>query len=580
MGNLAATRVRGALWHPHWRALWLLGAIGAAEYLLPWGAAARAGSVVLAALLTGAFLWDSLRQLRRAAGLRAVLRARFLELALTGAALVLLASKVLVWVRILPGGPAVAGLEPVYRQYAGMFLVAAGLRLLVGEFPVRRILHRLELRPAQTVALGFAAAVLGGTLLLSLPLAVVELERVSLLEALFTATSAVTVTGLTVYDIGTFHTGFGQTVILGLIQLGGIGTMAASASLVVLAGRRLRLRATAALQESMDLQTLGQVAGQLRTILVVTLAAEGIGALLLLAAWAGHPAVPSPLSAALFHAVSAFCNAGFSTFTTSLVPFRDHAPTNVIVGTLIVLGGLGFPVLHSLAERVRRGGRGRLSLHARLALLTSGLLLLVGAAGFLLLERDGMLAGLPWPSRFLAAAFQSVTARTAGFNTVDTASLRPATLWILMLLMFIGGCPGSTAGGIKTTTAAAMGATLWGILRGRERVEVFGRTLPEDQVAKALAVVGVSAAAVAAATLGLLSLEGGEPLGLTFEAVSAFGTVGLSTGLTPELSPWGRLCVIAAMFIGRTGPLTLAFALAVGRARSRVRFPDEKIMIG
>jgi trk/ktr system potassium uptake protein len=571
------------LWRLHWRPLFFLGAIGAAEYLSPWRAAGRFAAVVLAAILTGQFLWDSARQFRRSAGLRAALRARFLELALTAAAFALLASQVFVWAQFLPDPAARQALEPVYRQYAATFLVVAGLRLLVGEFPVRRLLHRLELRPAQTVAMGFAFAILAGTLLLSLPPAVTSLEAVSMLNALFTATSSVTVTGLIVYDIGTFHTPLGQAIILCLIQLGGLGTMAASASLVILAGRRLRLRTAAALQESMDLQTVGQVTGQIRTIILTTLAAEGVGTVLLFLGWREHPAVGSALFAAVFHAVSAFCNAGFSIFSENLLPLRDHLPTNATVGGLIVLGGLGFPVIHGLQQMASQWIHGRrvvVSLHTRLALLSTGLLLAAGTAVVLLVEAQGVLAGLPWFSQFVSALFQSITARTAGFNTLDVGAMRPATLWLLMLLMFVGGCPGSTAGGIKTTTAAAMVATFWATLTGRDRVEAFRRTIPAEQVAKALAVVGVSAATVAAVTLGLLSTESGSPLALTFEAVSAFGTVGLSVGVTSGLSQWGKLFIAGAMFVGRTGPLTLGFALAVRERRSRVAYPAEKIMIG
>ncbi|MGE5848880.1 MAG: TrkH family potassium uptake protein [Candidatus Methylomirabilota bacterium] len=571
-------------WRPRWRPALVLAAIAAGEYLSPWRAAGRGAAVLLAAVLAGQFLWDSARQVRRATHLRTVLRARFLELALTTAALAFLLSKVYVWVRFLPDPAARAALEPVYRQYAGMFIVVAGLRLVVGEFPVRRILHRLELRPAQTVALGFALTILAGTVLLSLPPAVNHLESVSILNALFTATSAVTVTGLTVYDVGTFHTPLGQVVILGLIQLGGLGTMAASASLVVLAGRRLRLHSAAALQESMDVMTLGQVRSQIRTILLVTLIAEGIGTLLLLLAWWDHPAAGNAPFAALFHAVSAFCNAGFSTLPRGLIPFRDHWPTNLLMATLIVVGGLGFPVLYGLAHvirlRLRGQGGGRLSLHTRLALITTAALLIGGVVTVLVLEGDGELAGLYWPERLLAAGFQSVTARTAGFSTLEVGLLRPATLWVLMGLMFIGGSPGSTAGGIKTTTAATILTTLWATVQGKDRVEAFGRTIPGEQVAKALALVGISLGTMSLGTLALLAGQSGDPLGLTFEVVSAFGTVGLSTGVTPEITAWGKPLIMGLMFVGRTGPLTLGFALATREQRSRVIYPTEKIMIG
>jgi trk system potassium uptake protein TrkH len=233
-----------------------------------------------------------------------------------------------------------------------------------------------------------------------------------------------------------------------------------------------------------------------------------------------------------------------------------------------------------MAAQWIRGQRVVISLHTRLALLTTGLLLVAGAGAVFLVESGGVLAGLPWFSQLLAAVFQSVTARTAGFNTLDVGAMQPATLWLLMLLMFVGGCPGSTAGGIKTTTAAAMVAALRATLSGRDRVEAFRRTIPAEQVAKALAVVGVSMAVIAAVTLGLLGTEFDSPLALTFEAVSAFGTVGLSTGATSRLSDWGKLLVVGAMFVGRIGPLTLGFALAVRERRSRVVYPAEKIMIG
>lgn len=562
----------------------LLGAIVAAEYASPWRTVGRLAVLVLAAVLTAWFVAESLRHIRLAARVRAVLRARFLELLLTLAALALLASKTLVWAWELADPARGGGLDPAYRQYAAAFLIVAGLRMVAGEFPVRRILYRLELRPAQTVALGFAAAILAGTLLLSLPLSVVRLEELSLLDALFTATSAVTVTGLIVYDPGTFLTPFGQTVLLGLLQLGGLGTMAASASLVVLAGRRLRLRHAAALQEVMDLETVGYVRGLLKTIIGLTVAAEAAGWTALYLLWRGRPEIADPAFAALFHAVSAFCNAGFSTFRTSLALFRDDPATNAVFMTLIVLGGLGFPVAASLGRRARAAWRQeRLpppTLHARLALLTTGSLLAGGALVILALEWRGALAPLSWPSWALAAGFLSVTARTAGFNTVDTAALAPVTLWVLMMLMFVGGSPGGTAGGIKTTTAATVVATLWAIVRGRPRVEAFRRTIPEEQVAKALALVGIALTVAVVTVLLLLATQSEDPLALTFEAFSAFGNVGLSTGITPTLNTFGKAVIMAAMFVGRTGPLTLGFALAMRAARGRVTYPPEKIMIG
>jgi len=562
----------------------LLAAIAVVEYATPGGTAARLVVVGLAGVLTAGFVAQSVRHIRLAARVRAVVRTRLFELLLTLAALILLASKVAVWAREL-GDPATREvLDPAYHQYAAAFILVAGLRMVAGNLSVRRILHRLELRPAQTVALGFAGGALAGTLLLSLPLSVSRLEALSLLDALFTATSAVTVTGLIVYDPGTFHTSFGQGVLLALLQLGGLGTMAASASLVVLAGRRLRLQRAAALQESMDIQTLGHVRGVLKAIIGMTVVAEAAGWAALYLLWRGRPGIADPAFAALFHAVSAFCNAGFSIFPTGLVPFREDLGTNVVVATLIVFGGLGFPVLLSLGRLPREAWRRRqvplLTLHARLVLLTTGVLLAGGTLAVAALEWRGALAPLGWPWRPLAAGFLSVTARTAGFNTVETAALAPVTLFVLMILMFVGGSPGGTTGGIKTTTAATVVATLWAIVRGRPRVEAFRRTIPEEQVTKALALAGIALMTVLTVALALLATQEGDPLALTFEAVSAFGTVGLSAGATPALNGWGKAVIMAAMFVGRVGPLTLGFALAARAARGRVAYPAEKIMIG
>lgn len=535
-------------------------------------------------MLTTRFVVQSARHFRFAARVRSVLRTRFIELGLTAGALALLASKVAVWLQELADPATRQALDPVYRQYAAAFVIAAGLRVVVGDFNVRRVLHRLDLRPAQTVALGFAALVLAGTILLSLPFSVERLEELSLVDALFTATSAATVTGLIVHDPGTFYTAFGQGVLLLLIQLGGLGTMAASASLVVLAGRRLRLARAAELQESMDLETVGHVRSLLRTIVVMTAVAEGAGALVLWLLWRGREGIETPTFAAAFHAVSAFCNAGFSTFATSLTGFVGHVPTNAVFVVLIVAGGLGFPIMSEIwrfvFEHHHGASRPLFSLHARLGLVMTGGLLLVGTLAFLVLEWGGALASLGGATRVAGAGFLSVTARTAGFNTIATGALAPATLLLLMALMFVGGCPGSTAGGIKTTTAATVVATLWTSVRGRPRVEAFRRTIPDEQVAKALALVGISFATVAGAIVFLLATQAGDPLALTFEAVSAFGTVGLSTGVTPTLNLAGKAVIMALMFAGRTGPLTLAFALAARSRPAHVTYPSEKVMIG
>ncbi|MGH7299299.1 MAG: TrkH family potassium uptake protein, partial [Candidatus Rokuibacteriota bacterium] len=581
-------RARGVGWgqrlRRHFGPGMLLALIAAAEYGSPWRTGGRVATFALAAILTAGFIRQSLRHFRLAVKISAVVKSRTFELALSAAAIALLASKAVVWAREL-ADPALSGaLDAAYRQYAAAFLVVAALRVVAGDFSVRRLFYRLDLQPAQTVALGFGGAIVAGAILLSLPVSVSRIEDLSLLDALFTATSAVTVTGLAVYDPATALTATGQVILLVLIQLGGLGTMVVSASLVVLAGRRLRLHRATALREAMDVETVGQVRTQVKGILALTAACEAGGALLLFLLWRNRPEVEAPLSAALFHSVSAFCNAGFSVFSSNLAAFRDDAATCAVIAALIVVGGLGFPVLRGGLPRIAaialRRRAPRLSLHARLALLTTVLLLAAGTLGMLLLEWGGALAPLTWPARLSVASFLSVTARTAGFNTVPIADLTPAALWLLMLLMFIGGSPGSTAGGVKTTTAATMVASLRATLGGRPRVEALRRTIPDEQVAKALALVGVSAALVAGGGLALLATQAADASALAFEAVSAFGTVGLSLGVTPLLDNVGKAVLMVLMFAGRTGPLTLGFALAARRSDSGITYPNEKIMLG
>jgi trk system potassium uptake protein TrkH len=331
----------------------------------------------------------------------------------------------------------------------------------------------------------------------------------------------------------------------------------------------------------MDVDTVGHVRAAVASVLLGTLVLEALGALALYFAWRDLPVARSPFDA-VFHAVSAFCNAGFSLFPDGLMSMVALPGTTFIISLLVVLGGLGFPVLRELPGALPWPGRHRrrLSLHARLALSASAILLAGGMVGILVLEWRATLAPHPAPVQLMAALFHSVSARTAGFNTLDIAAMAPATLTLLMVLMFVGGSPGGTAGGIKTTTAAAMFLTLRSVLRGRPRVEVRHRTIPPADVHKALAVVGVSLAALTVGMLLLLASQPGAPVALMFEAVSAFATTGLSAGVTPQLGPGGKLIVMALMFVGRAGPMTLAFAVQARRRQVDLEFPEERITIG
>jgi trk system potassium uptake protein TrkH len=481
---------------------------------------------------------------------------------------------------------------PRLALYTTVFYTAALLKLVTRARRAVDFLAELDLRPSQTIVLSFVGAMVMGTLLLTLPQATITGVGTPLVDALFMATSAVCVTGLVVLDIGTQYTLFGQLVILSLIQAGGLGIMTFAALATAFAGRRLRIRDQVALQGALDAEAIGTIRQMIRAIFVSTFVLEGLGALALFARWQGD--APDPWQAAyraIFHAISAFCNAGFSLFADSLVRYAGDVTVVLTATSLILLGGLGFPLLANLSDLFRktpvfrfeasgrRWGR-RLTLHSKVALTVTALLLAAGMGLLLLLEWGNALAGRPLAERLLVVYFQAVTPRTAGFNTVPIASLAPASLSLLIVLMFIGGSPGSTAGGIKTTTVGVMAATLRAILRNRERVEVFERTIPQGLVNKAMAVTLVALAAVALAVFGLTLTESGPFISLAFEAVSAFGTVGLSMGITPTLTDAGKLIVTATMFVGRVGPLTLALALAERPAPAQVVYPSDRVMIG
>jgi trk system potassium uptake protein TrkH len=445
--------------------------------------------------------------------------------------------------------------------------------------------------PAQLLALSFAGAVALGTALLMTPAAATG-APLSFVDALFTATSATCVTGLTVVDTGTALTPFGQGVVLALIQLGGLGIMTYSSVFLLALGRRISFRGQALLEETLGRGERTPVRRLVRQVVVFTLAIEAAGALALTAAFAATLPLGEALYQGVFHAVSAFCNAGFSLQADSLTQYRASWPVNLAVLALVVLGGLGFLVLDDLQEGWAdwRGGRVvRLRLHSKVVLAGTAGLTAVGAVGIWLFERGNALAGLPRGEAFLACVFQAVTPRTAGFNTLEYASLTDTTLFLTILLMFVGASPGSCAGGIKITTAAVLGALFRARLLGRRRVGLFRRTVPDATVARAVTIAVASFAfATGAIFLLLVSERGAVPHGAAggafleyfFEVVSAFGTVGLSTGTTGTLSPTGRLLITAVMFAGRLGPLTLAVALGMRDERERVWYAEENLMVG
>jgi len=448
------------------------------------------------------------------------------------------------------------------------------------------LLERFRLQPVAMMALSFVGLIVAGTLLLAFPAATGDGHGTPLLDALFTATSATCVTGLIVRDTPVFFSRFGQLVILGLIQLGGLGIMTFSASLAAIFGRRLgaaRRRVVADLIEESRNIDIGRT---LRYIVLFTFTAEALGTLFLFLRWL--PEYPNPwyaLYVAAFHSVSAFCNAGFSLFPDSLVHYAADPAVNLVIIGLIISGGLGFVVVHEMLNRetVRRGpvfSFRKLTVHSRMVLWTSGLLTLAGTVLFFFFEYDGVLTELPIPAKLVASLFQAVTPRTAGFNTVSMAGLKPITLLMFLALMFIGASPGSTGGGVKTSTFAVLFLAVRSRIRGRQDVEVHGRVVPKDIVYRATAIAVTSAAIVAGFFILLLATEAGAFQDILFETTSAFGTVGLSTGLTPLLSPLGRMLVVLLMYIGRLGPLTLALAMRARVSRLPIEYPSTDVMVG
>lgn len=435
-----------------------------------------------------------------------------------------------------------------------------------------------KLSPPQLLALGFAGIILLGSLLLGLPLSSATGKPLPYLDALFTATSATAVTGLVVVNTRDTFSLFGELVIMTLIQIGGLGLMTVATLVALTTGRRITLRQRVIIQESLGYVRLEGIVRLTRAILLFTAVVEGCGSLILAWHWASRLGWGQAFYYGIFHSVSAFCNAGFDLFAESLTEFRGDWLVNLVFSGLFILGGLGFYVVTELSYP---RSWGKLSLHTKLVLSTTAALIILGTVTIFVLEKENpdTLANLPLGEKLLASYFQAVTPRTAGFNTLPIGEMREATLLVLIGLMFIGASPGSTGGGIKTTTFASLLAMVICLVTGREETTVFGRRLGTLVVFRAMAIAVISLGIIVCCTLALLLSGNGNLLEALFESTSAFGTVGLSTGITPGLSPTGKVALIITMYIGRVGPLTLAFAL-MQRAHGRVHLPEEKIMVG
>jgi len=469
------------------------------------------------------------------------------------------------------------------------------------DTPGRVAWHRLRTRarrlstPPRLLAGSFLLLIAAGTLGLRTLPGLYSGDRLGWLDSLFTATSAVCVTGLIVVDTATYFTPAGQAYLLLLIQLGGLGILTLTSLVILALGGRPSLRHEAAASAGVDVAPQVDFRRLSRRIVSFTILFEIAGTLLLFAVWAPRFGPGKALWHAGFHSVSAFCNAGFSTFSDSLVGLSRDSWTLLVISGLVVVGGLGFLTMEEvdLWRRARRSSgvrRFRVSLHSRLVLSVTGILLLGGWIFFALFEWRNTLAGMPPPARVVNALFMSVTARTAGFNSVDYAQTAEASSFLTILLMAVGGSPGSTAGGLKTTTFALIALLAWSRWRGRRATSLWSRTIPEETTQRC---VGLCVFAFSLMTVAIFVYTVTE-IGVTgpaadggfihymFETVSAFNTVGLSMGVTGDLSAPGRVLTILLMYLGRIGPLSFAAAIALhddGRAR-RFRFARENVVIG
>lgn len=445
-----------------------------------------------------------------------------------------------------------------------------------------KLLRRLHLNTAEILVIGFALVILLGAILLNMPFASKSGDSVGFVNALFTAASAVAVTGLVVVDTLTHWTTFGHVVILVLIQIGGLGIITMGTLFALILGRKINFRQRVVMQEAMNKITVNGVVKLAKYILIMTFLVEGIGAIILSTRMIPIYGVGQGIWLSVFHSISAFCNAGFDLIGNfqSLTPFVEDPIVTLTVSALIIIGGLGFVVIFELLDKKSLK---KLSLHSKIVLNMTFFLLISGYVIVMFLEfnNPATMGNLSIGGKFLSGFFHSVTPRTAGFNTLPMDQLNMGTIVMTMLFMFIGAGTAGTAGGVKVTTVGVVILMVLSTLRGRKEAEGFKRVLPRDLVNKSLAILFIALTWVIVVTFILSVTESASFIEIMFEVVSAFGTVGLSLGITGSLSTIGKIVITITMFLGRIGPLTLFMALAQRhQITTSIQYPDEEIMIG
>ncbi len=447
-------------------------------------------------------------------------------------------------------------------------------------------LKHMHFTPVQIIAIGFAVIIFFGGFILTLPISSANGERTPFIDGVFTATSAVCVTGLVTVDTGTHWSYFGKTVIIMLIQIGGLGFMSFAALISLLIGKRITLKERLIMQESLNLSSLQGIVKLVRYILAFTFSIEILGALILSTQFIPEFGIAKGIYYSLFHAISAFCNAGFDLMGNfnSLVNYSDNAVIIVTIAMLIIIGGLGFYVWDEIYNYRKNK---KLSLHAKIVISMTLILIVVGSILFYIFEfsNSETMGPMSLKGKILSSFFTSVSPRTAGFNSINLGSMTMASVLLMIILMFIGGSPGSTAGGIKTSTLGVLLMTVVSVIRGREDTELFKKRINKELVYKAFAVVVVALSLVFLVTIVLSITEraSGSPFEYyLFEAASAFGTVGSTLGLTTKLTTIGKIIVALTMYSGRIGPLTLVLAIAIRKRKkgNAIKYPEDKILVG
>ena len=438
-------------------------------------------------------------------------------------------------------------------------------------------LKKKNLTPAQYLVSGYFVIIMLGSLLLMLPVATTDGQGLGAVDAVFTATSATCVTGLIVVNTKEAFTIFGSTVIMLLIQIGGLGIMSMSTLFAFIVGKKISLKERLIIQEDLNQYQISGMVRLVQYLLGFTFAIEGTAAAILFLRFSQDYPFWRSVYLSIFHAVSAFNNAGFDLFGNSLEGFTGDITVNIVIMALIILGGIGFGVMMEAYNRVKFK---KTTLQTKIVIVMTLALLVFGFITFFILEYNNTLQGLPLLDKTLGAMFLSVTPRTAGFNTVPTGALKQSSLFLIIVLMFIGASPGSTGGGIKTTTFGVILVTMKNMITGKEDMEIYIRRFEKQIVYKAFTITMLAAGLVILVTTLLLVIEDFQFIDALFETVSAFGTVGLSTGITGQLSDISRVLITITMFAGRVGPLTLAVAIGEKQRKGIYHYPTEKVMVG